>query len=119
MEYSSSRHTDNTKKDVLILSEGPTDGLDDTIIMKEAKYSVNITKSRRKLSVYTAMQVTDNFNASGMKTYQFKAKDFTVDNMKKPRLNGLVYDFSVDENTAATSDIVDIHKYLMEKPDIV
>ena len=47
--YNSSRHTDNTKKDILNLGEGLTDGLDDTIIMKEAKHSANITKSRRKI----------------------------------------------------------------------
>ena len=34
-------------------------------------------------------------------------------------LEGYVYNFSADYNTIATSDIVDIHKYLMKKNRIV
>ena len=44
--------------------------------------------------------------------------DFSVDNMKKTRLSGYVCDFSVDYNTIAVGDILDIHKYLMKKHDI-
>ena len=47
------------------------------------------------------------------------SKDFSVDNMKKPGLNGYVYDFSVDYADIAVDDILDIHKYLMKKNDIV
>ena len=47
------------------------------------------------------------------------SKDFSVDNMKTTGLNGYVYDFSVDYNAIAVSDILDIHKYLMKKNGIV
>ena len=47
------------------------------------------------------------------------SKDFSVDNMKKTGLNGYVYDFSVDYDAIAVGDILDIHKYLMEKNGIV
>ena len=47
------------------------------------------------------------------------SKDFSVDNMKKRGLNGYVYDFSVDYDAIAVDDILDIHKYLMEKNGIV
>ena len=43
------------------------------------------------------------------------SKDFSVDNMKKTGLNGYVYDFSVDYNIIGTSNIINIHKYLMKK----
>ena len=43
------------------------------------------------------------------------SKDFSVDNMKKTGLNGYVSDFSVDYDDIAVHDILDIHKYLMEK----
>ena len=43
------------------------------------------------------------------------SKDFSVDNIKKTGLNGYVYDFSVDNDAIAVDDILDIHKYLMEK----
>ena len=46
------------------------------------------------------------------------SKDFSVDNMKKTGLNGYVYDFSVDYDAIAVDDILDIHKYLMEKNNI-
>ena len=47
------------------------------------------------------------------------SRDFSVDNMKKTGLNGYVYDFSVDYDAIANDKILDIHKYLMEKNDIV
>ena len=43
------------------------------------------------------------------------SKDFSVDNMKKTRLNGYVYDFSVDYDAIAVDDILEFHKYLMKK----
>ena len=47
------------------------------------------------------------------------SKDFSVDNMKKTGLNGYVYDFSVDYDAIGVDDILNIHKYLMEKNGIV
>ena len=45
VDKSSSAHTDNNKKDILVLGEGPTQGLDDTTIMTEAKYSIMFSRS--------------------------------------------------------------------------
>ena len=39
--------------------------------------------------------------------------------MKNTGLKVCVYDFSVDYDAIAVSDIKDIHKYLMEKNEIV
>ena len=47
------------------------------------------------------------------------SKDFSVDIMEKTGLNGYVYDFSVDYDSIAVDDRLDIHKYLMEKNVIV
>ena len=47
------------------------------------------------------------------------SKDWSVDNMKNTVLNGYVYDFSVDYDAIAVDDIKDIHKYLMEKNNII
>ena len=44
-----------------------------------------------------------------------KQIDWSVDNMKKTGLKDCVYDFSVDYDAIAVSDILDINKYLMEK----
>ena len=47
------------------------------------------------------------------------SNDGSVGNMKKTGLQGYVYDFSVDYNVFAVSNILDIHKYLMKKKEIV
>ena len=47
------------------------------------------------------------------------SKDWSVDNMKKTALQGNVYNFSVDYDAIAVSDILNIHKYLMKKNKIV
>ena len=47
------------------------------------------------------------------------SKDWSVDNMKDTRLNGYVYDFSVDYDATSVNDIKDIDKYLMKKNNIV
>ena len=39
--------------------------------------------------------------------------------MKKTRLNGYIYDFSVDYDAIAVHDILNIHNYLMKKNNIV
>ena len=46
------------------------------------------------------------------------SKEFSVDNMEKTGLNGYVYDFGVDYDAIAVDDILDIHKYLVEKNNI-
>ena len=72
---------------------------------------------------------------NGTEIYKFKAKDseifvgpiclrniskdWSVDNMKKIGFTGYVYDFSVDYKTTAVDDIKNIHKYLMEKNNII
>ena len=43
------------------------------------------------------------------------SEDWSVDTMKKTALKGCVYDFSVDYDAILVSDILDIHKDLMEK----
>ena len=124
---SSSVHANNKNKDVLILGKGQIQGLDNTSLTTE--YS---QRSQRKLCLHLHYNGSNSFlfiNAT--KIHQPKAKDseikryplclgiiskdFVVDNMKKIGLNGYVYDFSVDYNIIDTSNIIDIHKYLMKK----
>ena len=46
-------------------------------------------------------------------------KEFSEDSTKKTGFNGYVYDFSVDYDAIPVTDILDIHKYLMKKNEIV
>ena len=43
------------------------------------------------------------------------SKDWSVDNMKKTRFNGCVYDFKVEYDAIAVDNILHIHNYLMKK----
>ena len=47
------------------------------------------------------------------------SKDFSVNNRKNTGFYGYVCDFSVDYDAIAVDDILDIHKYLMEKHSMV
>ena len=47
------------------------------------------------------------------------SKDWSVDHMKKSGFKGYVHDFSVDYNDTAVANILDIHKHLMKKNEIV
>ena len=47
------------------------------------------------------------------------SKDWSTYNMKKTGFNGYVYDFSVYYDAADVDDILDIHRYLMKKNNIV
>ena len=52
---SSSVHVDNKGKDMLILGEGPLQGLDDTALTAEAKNLINLTQSKSNSRIYTIM----------------------------------------------------------------
>ena len=47
------------------------------------------------------------------------SKDWSVDNMKKTGLNRYFYDFSVDYDVTDVDDNKDIHRYFMNKNNIV
>ena len=47
------------------------------------------------------------------------SEDFSRDNMSQTGLYGIVYDFSVDDKAISADKILDIHKYLMEKNNII
>ena len=51
VDMSSSVHIDNKKKYFLILGKGPTQGLDDTTLTAEAQYSINFSRSNRKICI--------------------------------------------------------------------
>ena len=122
---SSSVHIDNKNKDILILGEGPIQGLDDTTLTAEAKYPINFTQSRKRFVLRLHYNGSNSFLfVNTTRIYQFKAKDseikdyalclvniskdFTFNNMNKTGLKGIVKLFSADFNPIDTNDILDI-----------
>ena len=135
VDMSSSVHIDKKKKDILFIGENPTQGLDDTTLTVEKKYSSNFTEHNIKICLSLHYNgANSNLFVNGVEVHKIKPKDseivaktlclgnvsidFSVDNMKKAGVNGYIYDFSVAYNTVAVNDILDIHKYLMKKHDI-
>ena len=50
-DMSSSVHINNKNKDILILGEGPIQGLNDTALAIGAKYSITFTESHKKICI--------------------------------------------------------------------
>ena len=136
VDISSSVHADNKKKDILIIGKGPTLGLGTHTLTAEKMYSINFIVTRKTFCL--------NLHYNGANSYlfvncteiiKFKAKDseivetplylaniskdWTGDNMTKTGFNGYVYDFSVDCDAIAVDDILDIHKCLMKKNNMI
>ena len=45
------------KKDILVLGGGPAQGLDQTAITAKHKYSINVTRSRKKTLLKSALKL--------------------------------------------------------------
>ena len=50
-DMSLSVHAGNKQKDILILGEGLTQALDDTILTSEAKYPINFTQPNKRFAL--------------------------------------------------------------------
>ena len=71
----SSLHVDNKEKDILILGEEPTQGLDDTTLTAEAIYLINFTQPDKRFVLSLCYNGNSSFLfVNATKTYQFKAK---------------------------------------------
>ena len=98
-------------------------------------YSINFTENNKKFCLSLHYNGRNRYLfVNGTEIHKFKATDseiaanplclgniskyFSVNNTKSTRLNGHVYDFSVDYDTIAVDDMLDIHKYLMKKNNI-
>ena len=102
-DISSSVHFDNKNKNISILGEGPTQGLDDTSLAAETKYPINFTQPNKRFVLslhYNESKSLLFVNATEI--YEFKvrnseikdyilsldniSKNFTINNMKENRI---------------------------------
>ena len=105
-DMSSSVHIDNKNKDISILREGPSQGLDDTTLTAEAIYPINFTQPNKRFALSLHCNGSNSFLfVNATKIYQFKAKnseikdyvlclgnisrDFTINDTKKTGLKGI------------------------------
>ena len=72
-------HTDNKKKDILILDKGPTQELDDITLTAEAQYLINFLRSNIIFCFSLRFNgSTSFFFVNATKIYQFKGKDSEI-----------------------------------------
>ena len=72
---SSSVHVDNKGKIILILGEGPTQGLDDTTLTSEAKCPINSAQSGKRFVLSLHQNGNSFLFVNTTKICQFKAKN--------------------------------------------
>ena len=99
-------------------------------------YSINFTEYNKKFFLSLLYNEANSYLfVNDTEIHKFKAKDseivatllslgnvskdWSVYILKKTRLNGYVYEFSVDYSDTTVDDILDIHNYLMKKNYIV
>ena len=132
---SSSPKVDNRKKYILILANGPTQGLEHAL-SAEKMYTINFTEHNKNFCLSLHHYVANSYLFfNGVEIIKFKAKDsgitatplclenvskyFSADNMKKTGLNGHIYDFSIHYDAITVDDTLDIYKYLLKKEEIL
>ena len=132
-DMTSSTKIDNRKKDILILGNGQTQGLEQTLNAEEM-YSIDFSKGDKKFCLSLHYHGANNYLfVNGTEIIKFKAKDseivpnplslgsfskdWTVDKMRKNGFIGYICDFSVDYDAIAVDDILNIHNHLFKKND--
>ena len=135
VDMSSSVHIDKGKG-ILIIGKVPTQGLGENSSTAEKMYSINFRATGRRFSLNLRYNGANSLLfVNGNEMIKFKGKDselgsnilclgniykdFSVSNMKKTGLYGTVYEFSVDYGAISVDNILNIHKYLTKKHDIV
>ena len=69
-------HVDNKKKYILILGEGPTQGLDDKTLIVERKYSINFIECNKKFCLCLHYNGANSYLfINGAEIYKVKTKD--------------------------------------------
>ena len=118
------------------MSKGFTQGLDNTTIYAEKMYWTNFTVPNAKFCLRSHYNGDDSYLfVNGKEIIKLKAedseivpypsclesisKDFSPEKIIKTGSTAYVYDFSVDYWAITADKILDIHKYLMEKNNII
>ena len=131
-DMSSSVHANNKTKYILVLGKDLVQGLGNTLIYAEKLNSINFAKTNTQFCLSLQYNGANSYLfVNNTEIHEFKAKDSEIlatplclGNISKDfsvnkGSNGYVNDFSVDYDAIAVDDILDIHKYLIEKNGIV
>ena len=134
-DMSSSVHNDYKKKDILILGETPTYGLDDAKLTVEKEYCIKFAKQHRTFCFSLHYKGMNSYIfVNSIEIHKIKVKDseidaapsilgnvskgFLVDNVQKTGLCECVYNFPVDYDSNYVDDILDVRKYIIKNHDL-
>ena len=136
VDSSSSSHSDNRKNNFLILGEARTFGINGSFGSAEKKFSINFAKLNTKFCLILHYKADNSyFFVNRKEVFKFKAGNknvnvptqlclrsisnaFSATESRKMSLNENVCDLSVNYNSIDKSEILNIHKYLMNKNNI-
>ena len=130
----SSVHANNKTEKIIVLGQGITE-LNDTILTAEANYSINLSKSNTKFYLNLHYDGAGScLFGNGTEIIKFKAKnleikscllclgnlskDYSANSITKAGVKGSVHEFSVGYDFIDSSNIINIHKYLMKRNGI-
>ena len=135
-DSSSSSHSDNRKNNFLILGEVRTFGINGSFGSAEKKFSINFAKLNTKFCLILHYKADNSyFFVNRKEVFKFKAGNknvnvptqlclrsisnaFSATESRKMSLNENVCDLSVNYNSIDKYEILNIHKYLMNKNNI-
>ena len=128
-------HSNNKVNNIFIMGDGFVQGINDTTLYTEKKYSQNFTAVNKKFVLSLHYNGDDSYLfVKGKQELKFKAKydqivkeilrlenisdDWTAANAKKTGFWSEVYDFAVDYTSTNIGNIYNVHRYLMKKHNI-
>ena len=132
---SSSVHANNRANNILALGKDFIQRINGATVYAEKMYSTNFTVTNKKFCLSLHYNGDSSYLfVNGKEIINFKAKDsetvpyllclgnvsqdFSPLNTTNTGLYGYIYDFSVNYEAIANDEILDIHKYLIEKNNI-
>ena len=131
-DNSSSSHADNRKNNFLVLGEGPTEDINDSMGPEERTFSINFSKTKTKFCLSLHYNGGNSYLfVNGKEIYEFNTDNKNVNcptqfylgtiskkieyfESEEVSYKGNFYDFSVDYDANDKSEILNIHKYLMD-----
>ena len=131
-----STHANNRARSIVVLGKGFIQGIDGTTICAEKMYSTNFTVDNKKFCLSLHYNGDNSYlfvNGKEIINFQTKyfeivphplclggiSKGFLSQIANNVALTGYTYDFKVDYWIVANDKILDIHKYLMKKNNII
>ena len=118
---SSSTNIVNSKKDILILGKGPTQGPTINFTVPEKKFCLSLHYNGANSYLFVYGKEIDKFKAKDSEIVATViclgniSPDWSVDNMVNTGLIGFAYNFTADKDVIAVNDILDIRNYLLKK----